>query len=418
MNKIEKIVYDTIKHNPKLKLRIRNAYQSFYDFLPNKKDYFKNPISVKEGYFFGFHDVSPFSYDGTKVLANRLTIPLRMPKNEDLLEVGFFDVTDDIFGEYIKIGESRAWNYHKGCRLQWAGESKIIFNDIFDGKLVSRTFNIHDKKTKVVPFPIDSVSKCGKLATSFSYARLEMTMPGYGYPHEDSSFMEKKIPDSTGLFIGDIENGTIELVVNIHELNESGSLKFHSIEDAHQYVTHSLFSPDGRYVSFLYRATVIKNHTKRWSQLVVYDRETKQMYFSPTNEMVSHYVWNNLNQIIAYCRVEGKDSHVLFEDYRLQNYKRIAYPQLNSDGHQSFISDTGFITDTYPDKYRMSKLYQVDMMTNKVNLLASLNSLKKFQSKSYRHWCCDLHPRMNRTGSIACFDSVHTGSRALCLMKL
>src|SRR5690606_33467400 len=140
--------YDTIKHNPKLKLRIRNAYQSFYDFLPNKKDYFKNPISVKEGYFFGFHDVSPFSYDGTKVLANRLTIPLRMPKNEDLLEVGFFDVTDDIFGEYIKIGESRAWNYHKGCRLQWAGESKIIFNDIFDGKLVSRTFNIHDKKTK------------------------------------------------------------------------------------------------------------------------------------------------------------------------------------------------------------------------------------------------------------------------------
>ncbi|MHA7831039.1 MAG: hypothetical protein ACX93O_08055 [Flagellimonas sp.] len=418
MNKIEKFVYDTLKHNPKIKIKVRNLYQSFYDALPNKKDYSLNPIQAKEGYFFGFHDVSPFSYDDTKILANKLTIPLRMPNKKDILEVGYFDIKNGKFGEYTKIGESRAWNYHKGCRLQWAGEDHVIFNDAEGGKLVSRLYNIYKGITKTIPFPIDTASQCGKFATSFSYGRLEMTMPGYGYDYEDESFKDIKITEATGLFIGSLEDGTRELVVNLQELNDKGGLEQYTIEDAHQYVTHSLFSPDGRYVSFLYRATIVEDIMKRWTQLVVYDRETKKLHFSPTNEMVSHYVWNSKNQIIAYSRIGEKDSHVLFEEPTLQKHRRVAYPQLNSDGHQSFISDNVFVTDTYPDKYRMAKLYKVDLDSNKATLLAAVNSLKKFQSKSYRHWCCDLHPRMNRKGDMVCFDSVHTGERALCAMEI
>lgn len=418
MNKIEKLVYDTVKHNPRIKRRIRDIYQSAYDLLPNKKGYSINPILAKEGYFFGFHDISPFSFDDTKVLANKLTIPFRMPTKQDVLEVGYFTMKNGKPGDYTKIGESTAWNYHKGCRLQWAGNRHIIYNDEEGDKLVSRLFNIQDKITKTIPFPIDSISLCGKYASSFSYGRLEMTMPGYGYVHDDESFKTEKIPSETGLFVGNLEDGTKELVVSLQELNEKGNLKEYPISEGHQYVTHTLFSPDGRYVSFLYRAAVMGNLSKRWTQMGVYDRETKQCYFSPTDEMVSHYVWNEKNQIMAYSRVEGIDSHVLFEDPSLQTYKRVAYPQLNSDGHQSFISNTTFVTDTYPDKYRMAKLYSVDIETNKAILLASINSLKKFQSKSYRHWCCDLHPRMNRKGDIVCFDSVHTGERALCVMKV
>lgn len=37
------------------------------------------------------------------------------------------------------------------------------------------------------------------------------------------------------------------------------------------------------------------------------------------------------------------------------HYQIIAGDVLNSDGHQSFISDTSFVADTYPDKYRMAK---------------------------------------------------------------
>jgi len=321
--------------------------------------------------------------------------------------------------EYIKIGETKAWNYHKGCRLQWAGENYIIYNDAEGDRLVSRLYNIHDKTTKTISSPIDSVSKCGTYASSFSYGRLEMAMFGYGYAaFDDASFKDIQVPKETGLFIINLETDSKELVVNIEELNTKGNLKNYPIKEAHQYVTHTLFSPDKRYVSTLYRATVLENGLKRWSELVVYDRETKKCYFSPTDEMVSHYVWNNKNQIIAYSRIDGVDSHVLFENPTLQPCKPVAYPQLNSDGHQSFISDSSFVTDTYPDKYRMAKLYSVDIETDKATLLASLKSFKEFQTKTGQHWCCDFHPRMNRKGDMVCFDSVHTGVRSLCIMTI
>ena len=354
MNKLEKLVYDAVKSNPNIKIKLRNTYQSFFDLLPNN---------------------------------------------------------------YIKIGEARTWNYHKGCRLQWAGPDAIIYNDVEGEVLISQIYDVNTKTTKSLPFPIDAVSVCGKFATSFSYGRLEKLMPGYGYPYDDQAFNEVKIPDETGLFIGNLEDSTKELVVSLKELNDLRGLSEDSV-GSHHFVTHSLFSPDGRYVSFLDRRTYEHDFMKRWSRLVVYDRETKKCHIAPTNDMVSHYVWNEKNQIIAYCRVGDIDSHVLFEEPTLQKYKQIAYPQLNSDGHQSFITNESFVTDTYPDKYRMANLYKVDTITNEAELIARLNSFKSFQSKPYQHWCCDLHPRMNRKGDVVCFDSVHTGKRALCIMKI
>ena len=137
-----------------------------------------------------------------------------------------------------------------------------------------------------------------------------MTMPGYGYVYDDESFKSNKTPDETGLFIANLEDCSKDLVINIEQLNENGGLKAYGIENAHQYVTHCLFSPDGRYVSFLYRATVMNDLDKRWTQMVVYDRDTKKSYFSPTDDMVSHYVWNNKNQIIAYSRLDLSLIHI------------------------------------------------------------------------------------------------------------
>lgn len=418
MNKIEKVVYDALKQYPKLKERVRNIYQLLFDLLPNKRNYFLKSVSVRNGYFFGFHDQSPFSLDDTKVLANRLTIPLRMPTKCDVLEVGYFSCSDCRLTSYQKIGETKAWNYHKGCRLQWAGNDQIIYNDVSEGKLVARIYHLRDKTTKLLSYPIDSVSVCGNYAVTFSYGRLEMAMPGYGYVYDDDSYKDEKITENTGLFVSDLGVDRAELIVSLLDLHEKGGLKRFSVENAHQYVTHSLFSSDGRYISFLHRATNISDVMKRWSQLVVYDRETKALYFSPTDELVSHYVWNKKNQILAYCRIDNIDSHVLFESPDMGVYKRVAYPLINSDGHQSFISDTKFVTDTYPDKYRMANLYAVDIEDDTPTLIATINSLKRYQSRTLKHWCCDLHPRMNHSGTMVCFDSVHTGERALCIMRL
>ena len=135
--------------------------------------------------------------------------------------------------------------------------------------------------------------------------------------------------------------------------------------------------------------------------------------------MVSHYVWNQSNGIVAYCRMEDIDSHVYFSDPSMREWKRCGYPKLNSDGHHHFIDDDTFVVDTYPDKYRHIKLWKVNVKTDEVTLLADVKSLKQFVNPDDDHnWKCDLHPRVSADGKFVSFDSTHTGRRSLCVMMI
>ena len=116
MNKIESYVYKKVKNNYLLKNSLRNIYQGFFDLLPNYDSKFSSSLLVREGYYFGFHDLDPFSRDSQKVLCNRLLISLRMPTPQDALEIGYLDGKD--FSDWHCLAKTHAWNYHKGCRLQ------------------------------------------------------------------------------------------------------------------------------------------------------------------------------------------------------------------------------------------------------------------------------------------------------------
>src|SRR5690606_26714564 len=129
MNKIERLVYDIVKSNPWLKNSVRNIYQTVFDLMPQKKDFFAGKIDVKKGYFFGFHDISSYSDDESKVLANKHKVFLTMPNPEEPLEVGYFNFEDGEMREYVSCAISNAWNHHKGCRLQWLNDKEIIFNN-------------------------------------------------------------------------------------------------------------------------------------------------------------------------------------------------------------------------------------------------------------------------------------------------
>jgi len=152
MNKIEKVVYDLVKSNPQLKLFLRNTYQSVFDLLPEKDNWSKNEIIEKKGYYFGFHDKSPFSFDECYILANKLEIPLRMPKEGDSLTVGYWDKN---FSKYTEVSKTYAWNYHKGCRLQWLGDNSknFIFNNIVDGRLGAAIASVGNKSLRTISYP-------------------------------------------------------------------------------------------------------------------------------------------------------------------------------------------------------------------------------------------------------------------------
>ncbi len=415
MNKIEKLIYDLVKSNPKLKSTIRNIYQSFFDLLPDKDNFSIDPIIVKEGYFFGFHDISPFSIDEKYVLSNKLEIPLRMPTSKDPLTVGYWDEDLNIF---TPVKQTFAWNYHKGCRLQWLGQrsDKFIYNDIVDGHLGSSIYTITDKSIRNVDYPIDTVSPNGKYATSFSYERLNRYMPGYGYICKDEPYFDEPESDKTGLFLIDLEKNERKLIVTLNELAQTNSDR--TMIGAHHYVTHTKFSQDSERLAFLHRWTY-DNPDKRYSRLITCKLDGSDIQISATTGMVSHYDWDSECGILAYCQVNGVDGHFVFNDYRMKTCKRVAIC-LNSDGHQSYVHGSNkFITDTYPDKRRHAKLYLGDIDSDNVKLLADLKSPKKFQSPTLNmHWACDLHPRVSPSDKYICFDSVHTGVRSFCIMSL
>ena len=411
MNKLEAFVYKRVKNNYIIKNLLRNIYQGMYDLMPNYESKFESEPIVLEGYFFGFHDVTPFSEGSSKILSNHLLIPLRMPSEEDALEVGYFYGIN--FSIWHKIGETHAWNYHKGARLQWVNQNEVIYNDSVQRRLVSKILNIYTGDVKNIDFPIDTVSYGGQFATSFSYGRLQYNMPGYGYVIGDEAYLNEDAPSETGLFLVDLENNTRTLLLSLNEISEF--LHEDSMEGKMHFVTHTEFSFDNRYIAFLHRWY---KGTSRNTRLIVFDRVTKQMMASPTTGMVSHYAWNHQNGIVAYCRVENVDSHVYFSGPDMKEWKRCGYPKLNSDGHHHFIDDDWFLVDTYPDKWRHVKLYKVNRKTDEVILLADAKSPKKFVSPSeHKHWKCDLHPRCSADGKWISFDSVHTGVRSLCIIK-
>lgn len=413
MNKIEAFVYQRVKNNHLLKNAVRNIYQGFYDLLPNYDSRFQSEPIVLENSFFGFHDVCPFSRDNRLLLANRLTIPLRMPTKDDVLEVGYW--TGEDYRQWHRLGETRAWNYHKGCRLQWLDDSHIIYNTCEDGMLNATICDIHSAEKRLVGWPIDSVSADGRWAATFSYGRLERLMPGYGYTVGDAdAHLEAYTTAETGLYLVDLVSNERRLLVSLQQLSDLQPED--RMGDTYNFVTHTEFSPDGRYLAFLHRW--FKGTFKR-TRLVVCDLQTKELHISPTTGMVSHYVWNRQNGIVAYCRMEEVDSHVYFSDPTMRQWKRCGYPQLNSDGHHYFIDEDTFIVDTYPDKYRHIKLWKVCVSTDEISLLADVKSQKQFVNPDDNHnWKCDLHPRVSADGMLVSFDSTHTGCRSLCVMRI
>lgn len=420
MNKVETIVYGLVKKHPGIKKAVKTIYQGVFDLLPRKAEYFSGEYDFKEGYFFGFHDISPLSNDETKCLANKVPFEGRMPKKGESMEVGYFDINKGKYGEFHKIGDTYAWNYHKGCRLQWVDDDTVIYNTADGDVLCCNIKNIKTGEEEKHPYPIDAVFYNEKelFATSFCYERLNRCMPGYGYAVGDGDISEPA-PSDNGLYMINLTNNKSKLIVSLKELSEKVS---HETRPGYtHFVTHTEFSHDGRYIAFLYRVVPNgqegKDMHKTW--IMVYDIKGHRLITLPTQETGSHYVWNHRNEIIASCAIDGKSCHVLFNINNPENYKIIAGDTVNSDGHQSFISDEVFITDTYPDRRRMSKLFKVDINSSSATKIAEIYSPKTFQTSDvYCHIACDLHPRVSPSKKYVCFDSPRTGFRSLYIMNL
>lgn len=418
MNKIEKFVYDILKHNPKMKRFVRNQYQRIFDILPTPKPVSAYKITAREGYFFGFHDHTPFSGDNKKLLAHKYHIPLRMPEPGETVEIGYFD--GENYEEYHPVTETKAWSWHLGAKLQWRGTSnQVVFNDHYQGKNIGRVVDLESKEEMQHAGPIGSVSPNGRWAVGYSFFRVQKCMPGYGYPYpvEDPE-EDRLVPASHGIHRIDLESGEKQLLFSIADIAKIEPTK--NMQGAQHFFSHTVFSPDSERFVFLHR-WIVGSVYKRFSRMVSSDINGENIFIFPTIDMVSHIGWHDAKHVLAYCRVpKFDDQYVLFEDQSKDRYEIIGQEVFNSDGHPSFDpSGRWIVTDTYPDRRRVQNLIIYDNKDGIRYDVAKLPMPKRFQSKTpFVHTSCDLHPRWDRRGRFICFDATYTGTRSLCTIDL
>ena len=70
MNRLERLIYDFVKRNPAIKNGLVRSYQSLMGLIPVQRQEAASPVTCREGFFFGFHDKSPWSYDNRFLLAH------------------------------------------------------------------------------------------------------------------------------------------------------------------------------------------------------------------------------------------------------------------------------------------------------------------------------------------------------------
>ncbi len=420
MNPIEKFIYNIVKHNPNLKNKIRNIYQDLFAFISKDKYSIQGKLISYDNYFFGFHDVSPFSPDNKKVLVHKILFQeLRMPLPNDTVEIGYLH--GENFSNYKPISISKAWNWHKGSRLQWLGCDNLIHNDYFQDTIVSKIINVNDGTHNYLSYPIDTISKNGKIASSFNYDRLEHLMPGYGYrQHLDETIPIENAPSDDGLYIIDLKSGSQDLLIDLNELRASWE-GFNETKYYH-FVTHTEFNNSSDKIFFLHRVVDRSNLLKRFSRLICIDLSSKELHIAPTDGMVSHFHVNSRDQVIAYCSINNESAHYFFSNYKMNEFKNVSFnSKINSDGHQYFFHENPqqFVTDTYPDKTRYSSLNVVDIMKKNVEQIINIKSPVKYRPKDiYTHWSCDLHPRVSSDDKYICFDSTHSMVRSINFLKL
>jgi len=417
MNAVELAVYNAVKSNPRLKLAIRDIYQRALDWIPQRAVVSSYPIIERPGCFFGFHDHTPFSCDGIYLASGRFNKaqPIHMPAPGETLDVGIF--TGNTYTDWHAVTQTRAWNWHQGCKLQWCGkQGQLAFNDHIDGRTIARIVsvdNAHDDTC--LPYPVSSVSPSGRYAVGYNFERVETYMPGYGYPYKtNDKSIDTQTPANDGIYVINIPEQTCEMVLDIRRLRFMDPEP--SMEGAYHFVSHALFSPSGKRYAFLHR-WIRGDVTIRWSRIVVCDLNGEDIRILPTQDMASHLGWRNERELLAYCRLRnGKDCYALFRDDDPVTFTVIGAESFNSDGHPAWSPDQRyFVTDTYPDRFRRQFLALYDIQHKKRYDLARLKTYRAFASLDpYKHWSCDLHPRWDRTGRFLCFDSSYSGQRSLC----
>lgn len=363
-----------------------------------------------EHLFASYYGINSWNKSQLYVTVLQTNVKYRIPDEKDTAIIGLIDIKSK---EFIPLSTTRAWNFQQGCMAHWLAtspDSLIIYNDFRNGKYISVVLNVFTKKeVRIYDYPISAVSPDGKQAISINFSRLRITRADYGYGGQGQNPQEDvQLPGNDGIFILDLITGKAKLIVSIAQMKDIMPLPK---EEDLVYINHTLFSRNGSKVFWLVRTWPGWNTTSLTAST---DGSGMQNCF-PDDWGGSHFDWLNDDELMVTAKYEGKQyAHILFTAGE-NNYKRLGKGILDYDGHGTFSPDGRWmITDTYPSENREQKIFLMDMKTECVMPLGRFIQPKEYTAG----WRCDIHCRWSPEGDMVGFNSTHSGSRQVYIMKL
>ncbi|MBN2310733.1 MAG: hypothetical protein JXR94_17300 [Candidatus Hydrogenedentes bacterium] len=358
-----------------------------------------------KAHWFGYYDKHEFDVTGRYVLGMELEFEGRAPTADDTIRLGMVDLEDG--DKWIEFGVTHAWCWQQGCMLQWlpGADTKVIYNDRQDGRFVSVIQDVFTGEKRVLPKPVYSVSPKGDVAVGTNFARINETRPGYGYEGVADPYQADIHPAEDGLYVMDLATGESRTLFSYQQIAEFSPAKD---TGGKHWFNHLLFNTDGARFIFLHRwkrdATAEAWHTR----MMTAAPDGSGLKCVADHEMVSHFIWRNPEQILAWSREpEPGDRFVLYDD-RTGDKEIIGDGVLTHDGHCTYSPDGEWVlTDGYPDKNRLQPLMLFRPSDGKLIELGRfyLPPENKGQLR------CDLHPRWDRAGERITIDSMHEGNQ-------
>ncbi len=408
-SKFERFLAKSLGKYPGIKYHAKYVYQyiNYHLHKESKNCHVRNGVCLKEhtseskGSFWGYYDKSPIRSD--KILFHSFDSSNVAKRQTSAIDIVF---------EGRVVSTTKSWNWQQGAMLSWIGSGggDFIHND-FDGKkYVSKIINIETLKATIIDYPVYQVARDGTFALSLNFTRLARLRPDYGYFNLHANKL-RKCDENDGTFYINLAKNTRKLIITLQDLAAVSAKP--SMDNACHKVNHIMISPNGKRFMFLHRWYAMMG--EKFTRLVTANIDGSDLYVIADDDMVSHCAWKNDHELIGYARKDGiADRYFLFKD-RSDDFQAIGEGVLDQDGHPGFSPDEKWLlTDTYPDRARMSSILLYHLETQRLYVLGRFFCPMRYFGETR----CDLHPRWNPDGRGITSDSTHTGTRQMYEMDV
>jgi hypothetical protein len=351
---------------------------------------------------FFFYQCLQFDATGRYLLGMRVYFQNRLVVPADRADIGFIDLKGGY--KWTKIGETTAWNWQQGARLQWRPRSnEIVWNARSDDgtKYVCSVYNFHTGKRRTLPRPIYDLSPDGATALTHDFERMKHR--GTEYVGIEDIYKNQYAPGKTGIWKMNMDTGHAELIMTLEKMAVI------AYPDGHPragclYFFREGWNPSGtRFIAFLKDP---ENVLFKAFSMAPDGTDIRYLYSDP-----SHHSWQDDDHVLDFGHhtpPEGDSplgGYFLFKDDGTGEAKNLLWTT-EFDGHNSYVPGPGgdwIISDTY-DIQGFQYLFMYHRPTKLFIPLAKLRNTA--EDGIHR---VDLHPRISPNGRMVSIDSTYEG---------